>query len=60
MVASGVPYVIPDHAGEMARLALELRNSVEDFKIPHLQEALHLRVGLNSGDVQLDQILTIF
>lgn len=59
MVASGVPYTIPDHAGEMARLALELRNSVEDFKIPHLDEALHLRVGLHSGDVQLDQFLAI-
>lgn len=60
MVASGVPYTIPDHAGEMARLALELRNSVEDFKIPHLDEALHLRVGLHSGDVQLDQFPAIF
>lgn len=53
MVASGVPVVFPEHAVELAKLAIELRDSVEEFIIPHLHEALHLRIGIHSGNIKI-------
>lgn len=51
MVASGLPVRNGDnHAKEVAMLALELRKSVEKFRIPHLPKTkLKLRIGINSG-----------
>ena len=50
MVVSGLPIVFERHASEMARLALELQESVKFLKVVHLpDEAVQLRVGLHSG-----------
>ena len=52
-VVSGCPEPIDDHAVEIAKFALAIRNSyVVDFKIPHLpQDRLRMRIGLHSGSV---------
>lgn len=52
MVVSGLPERISDHANEIASMAIELLNSVEDFRIRHLpKEVLQLRIGLHTGPV---------
>jgi hypothetical protein len=49
-VVSGLPLLYERHAPEMARLALELMDSVKEHRIHHLpEETLKLRVGLHSG-----------
>ena len=52
-VVSGCPEPFEDHAVEIAKFALAIRNSyVLDFKIPHLpDERLKMRIGLHSGSV---------
>jgi len=50
MVVSGLPTEITDHAIHVAKLSLELSNSVSDFVIKHLPlEKLQLRIGIHSG-----------
>lgn len=52
MVVSGLPERTPDHANEIASMAIELLDSVKDFKIRHLpNDVLQLRIGLHSGPV---------
>ena len=52
MVVSGLPIVFERHAPEMARLALELLDSVRVLRIDHLPgRVLQLRVGLHSGSL---------
>jgi hypothetical protein len=49
-VVSGLPLLYERHAPEMARLALELMDSVKEHHIHHMpEETLKLRVGLHSG-----------
>ena len=52
-VVSGCPDEYEDHAAEIARFALAIRNCyVVDFQIPHLpQEILRMRIGLHTGSV---------
>jgi class 3 adenylate cyclase len=51
MVVSGLPIPHDGHASELARLALELRDSIKDHVIQHIpEERLQLRIGLHSGD----------
>ncbi|XP_064642321.1 uncharacterized protein LOC135496765 [Lineus longissimus] len=51
MIASGVPNRNGDqHVFEIANLALDLMDSMRNFRIPHLrEEVLQLRVGINTG-----------
>ncbi|XP_064641051.1 uncharacterized protein LOC135495942 [Lineus longissimus] len=51
MVVSGLPEKNGDmHASEISKMALELRESVRKFKVPHRpNESLLLRIGLHSG-----------
>ncbi|GIY88130.1 speract receptor [Caerostris extrusa] len=51
MVVSGLPIRNGDrHAGEIASLALRLRQAIETFEIRHRpNERLSLRIGINSG-----------
>jgi class 3 adenylate cyclase len=50
MVASGVPEAREDHAAAMAELALEIRKTARDLRMPD-GRALSLRIGMNSGPV---------
>ncbi len=52
MVVSGVPRRNGvQHAGEVARMALELVETCRAFVIPHRQgESLVIRVGIHSGE----------
>lgn len=50
MVVSGLPVRIPDHAGQIATMALDLLHQSGRFKIKHLPEVpLQLRIGLHTG-----------
>ncbi|XP_014677205.1 PREDICTED: guanylate cyclase 2G-like [Priapulus caudatus] len=51
MVVSGLPIRNGDqHAAEVCTMALELREQVRAFQIPHLDEtAIELRIGIHSG-----------
>lgn len=53
MVVSGVPRVNGDkHAGEIARMALQLLAATETFQIPHKPHTkLRIRIGIHSGPV---------
>ncbi|UYV65194.1 GUCY2D [Cordylochernes scorpioides] len=52
MVVGGLPERIPDHAGEMATMALDLLHACGQFKIRHLPGVpLTLRIGLHTGPV---------
>lgn len=52
MVASGVP--VPNgmrHAPEIAEMALEIRQEVSDYKVPHMPgKVLQIRIGIHSGE----------
>lgn len=51
MVVSGLPVRIPDHAGQIATMALDLLHQSGRFKIKHLPEVpLQLRIGLHTGE----------
>ena len=51
IVVSGLPERNGDrHAGEIASMALEMIDSIEDFEIPHVPGSfLKMRVGLHTG-----------
>lgn len=49
MVASGVPHSRSDHAHAIARLALRIRDHVEDHDFDG--QKISLRIGINSGPV---------
>lgn len=50
MVVSGLPVRIPDHAEQIATMALDLLHQSGRFKIKHLPEVpLQLRIGLHTG-----------
>jgi class 3 adenylate cyclase len=51
MVVSGLPERNGNmHASEIGRMALELLQTVQKFKVPHRpNESLLLRIGLHSG-----------
>ena len=53
MVVSGVPRVNGDnHAGEIARMALQLLAASKTFVIPHKPNTeLRIRIGIHSGPV---------
>lgn len=52
MVVGGVPDRIPDHADQIANMALDLLHVCVNFKIPHIpQVPLLIRVGINSGNI---------
>jgi len=52
VVASGIPTRIgPDHAAEMALMALEMMNVSTAFSLPgHEGVPLPLRIGINCGE----------
>lgn len=50
MVVSGLPVRNPDHAEQIATMALDLLHQSGRFKIKHLPEVpLQLRIGLHTG-----------
>ena len=51
MVVSGLPdRTIDKHAGEIARMSLDLLSSTTTFRIPHLPDCkVQLRIGIHSG-----------
>lgn len=50
MVVGGLPVRIPDHAEQVATMALDLLHQSGRFKIRHLPRTpLHLRIGLHTG-----------
>ena len=52
MVASGLPIRNGDsHASEIAKMSIELLETIDKFKIRHRpEEKLKLRIGLHSGE----------
>ena len=52
MVVSGLPIRNGDaHASEIAKMSLQLLDTVNKFKIRHRpEESLKLRIGLHSGE----------
>lgn len=53
MVASGLPNRNGDrHVEEVAKLSLDLLDTMEELKIPHLQnQPIQLRIGFNTGKI---------
>lgn len=52
MVVSGLPNPRPDHAEQIAAMALELLYQSGNFKIKHLPGVpLQLRIGLHTGSL---------
>ena len=51
MVASGVPVSNgKEHAPEIAKMALEMRDKVQQYTIPHMPNTnLKMRIGIHSG-----------
>lgn len=50
MVVGGLPDRIPDHADQVATMALDLLHQSGQFKIRHLpMTPLRLRIGLHTG-----------
>lgn len=50
MVVSGLPVRIPDHAEQIATMALDLLHQSGNFKVKHLPDVpLQLRIGLHTG-----------
>lgn len=66
MVVSGLPVRIPDHAGQIATMALDLLHQSGRFKIKHLPEVpLQLRIGLHTGEfwsflLAIDTMISFF
>lgn len=51
MVVSGVPNPIPDHAEQIASMALDILHHCGSFRIKHLTKVpLKLRIGINTGN----------
>jgi class 3 adenylate cyclase len=50
MVVGGVPTPRSDHAAAVARMALEIRDLVEDYRLP-TGDRLKLRIGIHTGPV---------
>lgn len=50
MVVSGIPSRIPDHAEQIATMALDLLHQSGRFQVKHLPDVpLQLRIGLHTG-----------
>lgn len=50
MVVGGCPVRIPDHASQVATMALDLLHQSGKFKLKHLPKTqLRLRIGLHTG-----------
>lgn len=50
MVVGGCPVRIPDHAAQVATMALDLLHQSGKFKVKHLPNMpLRLRIGLHTG-----------
>lgn len=50
MVVGGCPVRIPDHASQIATMALDLLHQSGKFKLKHLPNTqLRLRIGLHTG-----------
>lgn len=60
MVVSGLPVRTPDHAEQIATMALDLLHQSGRFKIKHLPEVpLQLRIGLHTGSYFYIIIITL-
>jgi len=61
MVVGGLPVRIPDHADQIATMALDLLHQSGRFKIRHLPYTpLRLRIGLHTGTwISLFEIFSI-
>ena len=56
MVVGGLPSSSRTHAQEIAKMAVELLESLSDVSIPHLpSEKFILRIGLHSGHYNTSQ-----
>lgn len=56
MVVGGCPVRIPDHASQVATMALDLLHQSGKFKLKHLPRTqLRLRIGLHTGMFVLSQ-----
>lgn len=54
MVVGGLPVRMPDHANQVATMALDLLHQSGTFKIRHLPYTpLRLRIGLHTGRFEL-------
>lgn len=52
MVVGGLPNTRPDHAEQIATMALDLLNQSGNFKVRHLPGVpLQLRIGLHTGSL---------
>ncbi|MBK9249544.1 MAG: tetratricopeptide repeat protein [Ignavibacteria bacterium] len=51
MVVSGAPLPRPDHAEAMAHFALEMMESMKEFRSISTGEEIQLRIGIHSGEV---------
>ncbi|MBK9249531.1 MAG: tetratricopeptide repeat protein [Ignavibacteria bacterium] len=51
MVVSGAPITRDDHAEAMARFAMEMQESIKEFKAISTGEEIQLRIGIHSGEV---------
>ena len=51
MVVAGVPQSIADPDETIARLAIDIQETVKRFKVPGTGEPLQMRIGVNSGRV---------
>lgn len=61
MVVSGLPVRIPDHAEQIATMALDLLHQSGRFKIKHLPEVpLQLRIGLHTGKYHSIEVIYIY
>lgn len=59
MVVGGLPVRIPDHAEQVATMALDLLHQSGRFKIRHLPRTpLHLRIGLHTGE-EIDSLIWV-
>lgn len=50
MVAAGIPIPKDNHMETVAELAIEMKNSLENFNNP-IQQSLNIRIGIHSGPV---------
>ena len=62
MVASGLPLRNGDkHVNEVALLSLDLRDTMAELEIPHLNnEKFRLRIGFNTGNIEYPYGYSLF
>jgi hypothetical protein len=60
MVVGGLPNPRPDHAEQIATMALDLLHQSGNFKVRHLPGVpLQLRIGLHTGSLIIKRLLSM-